>query len=167
MGKLGFFGGSVSAALVARHGDCAAINYLFLLRRMGRSEDGGPPLFEATAEAELEGRLAREQRRLADMEKELRLEIQMKVGLPFKTFVNIWIQVRIKIDVCAHGRWGGSREMWWLMGDVGAHLEMWVLIERCGGSLGDEVAHWQGCRSRPFWLEPGRIQDSGGGGGGL
>ena len=40
-------------------------------------------------------------------------------------------------------------EMWWLigrcggaLGDVVAHWEMWRLIGRCGGSLGDVVAHY-------------------------
>ena len=41
-------------------------------------------------------------------------------------------------------------EIWWLMwrcggscGDVVAHVEMWWLMWRCGGSCGDLLAHYE------------------------
>ena len=36
---------------------------------------------------------------------------------------------------------GGSLEMWWLIGDVVAHLEMWWLIGDVVANFGDVVAH--------------------------
>jgi hypothetical protein len=43
------------------------------------SSSGTASLLDPSAESELEAKLARERRRLADIEKELKLEIQMKV----------------------------------------------------------------------------------------
>jgi hypothetical protein len=53
-----------------------------LVRKPSSEEErssGPASLLDPSAEAELEARLARERRRLADIEKELKLEIQMKV----------------------------------------------------------------------------------------
>jgi hypothetical protein len=53
-----------------------------LVRKPASEEErssGPPSLLDPSAESELEAKLTRERRRLADIEKELKLEIQMKV----------------------------------------------------------------------------------------
>ena len=54
---------------------------LYVRKAASEEEKSSGPasLLDPTAEAELEAKLARERRRLADIERELKLEIQMKV----------------------------------------------------------------------------------------
>jgi hypothetical protein len=79
-----------------------------LVRKPASEEErssGPPSLVDPSAEAELEARLARERRRLADIEKELKLEIQMKVRfisilhyiIPFLIFFNLLLSYHLKI----------------------------------------------------------------------
>jgi hypothetical protein len=72
-----------------------------MFRRVGSVEVGSrssKELLEATPEADLEARLVKEQRRLTDMEKELKLEIQMKVSRQFT--VKLFRILRIRFLTC-------------------------------------------------------------------
>jgi hypothetical protein len=96
---------SVEAELEAR---LALERLISLLVRKPASEEerssGPASLLDPSAEAELEAKLARERRRLADIEKELKLEIQMKVkvvsilhsnllSVKFKTLLSYHLQI--------------------------------------------------------------------------